>query len=1381
MTKKTHLTKQEEAQVEHGLQVRSDNPSSPLSNHIWYNSSENKLSMFIGGIEKRINVRVLSGDPSSPVENEVWINTSASALKFHSGGVTTSINFGAGIVNTDVQDNGELYLSILDDAELALIADVSMRNPNFLIDSFQAVKESSTYTNTIVEASRLALPSASNSGTYSRTEKMSNFSNSVEGVAVVSAQAFAPHLVTHNGGIVSPTNEMVVFYGDLTSYFAANKKMLCYELYTIDSVDKHLYVLDSEHKPLVLTIAAVTYDAVLNRTSVEINSSGTDLTLGYGSALHYAKIRFINNNIKVEASAGTTLTELDIKEAHATRYRRLIGETNLTDLTSQYAGSVNSFVCKASPSGQYVFVMAAVERTSNSNTIVIWYSTDYGKSFKQADNFSSNLTEVGGDEAYVHSNAFLSEYSNAYMSPRGIEISDDGKVIFTHYIYNASAYPQNACFFAKLTSPTFDYRPIASSGYKGGFIQRGATWYGNSCALAMDFSNNILAAVFSQNGDGYVNFYSINWTNMSSSYGSNAAIGGSTAGAQYPIVTFWKTYEGEQQLFIALTNSSNAYNYAWSIRYSEVAAGMAASTTVTARGAFATSPTSGRNTDSTFTHLITSSGSFVDWCFSDDGNELLIYKHDTDGEQYLITLNFGVTSATTFLYHGNPSNYKYNTVGSLIRLDAAALIATDYDGNPVSTDLAYLRRYSSQRMIAKGNTIHVNVPLRKTVGATYTSALSTYMKIPDYKQLLGLHYVNVPGAQSNVSLNLPADAAGNGTRFYQSVTIPTSSNYPTANNYSTFYTSGLVPIRTIALLMGKNYATKSAYKVNGKISVKLYGANGDGTINLSSVLATSKNAWIVNNLTQYAENNWFEFVFDNVQLAPGTTFYIGVEPDWDMSKAANYNPTGLALTTRGFVTIGARAGTGFPRCYRGLDNDTLANISLANFELWYRIFDFFKCPVGTMQDNQYWYTASDCNADYFGADSESTIAWYNKTSSEMTVTYKNGAATQAINNANYGTGMDRTWYGKITDSLGANFMPVFSAPSVLGVADSHEKSMLFAVALGSDDSRTIDPRTGVADSSKYNYRAIGGIPIDPASNTNLSKAITASGLTYGVTDDSDFIQGKCLSFKGNTYLYYDQYTRFLRMLGSRDFVVQAEIKPDSTDLDLAYHYIFGMEGFARLSIYQNKLTALIWDNVGTTYTYQSSELMTTAYRVVRLSKSSTSGIKLSYSFDRVNFFDLTLTGSNPSEFSGGRTVGYAATSWSYLYIGSHTSALPFYGKIGEFRIYYNTATPPSTSLTKLNYDLHLPRLNVINGGIRICALTANHHNATSYRENSARMTFLPINHGNLNSIVATNDQLFKFNEPVNEGQNAKLQITMERVSNKDPNNVQGILVNYLKK
>lgn len=135
----------------------------------------------------------------------------------------------------------------------------------------------------------------------------------------------------------------------------------------------------------------------------------------------------------------------------------------------------------------------------------------------------------------------------------------------------------------------------------------------------------------------------------------------------------------------------------------------------------------------------------------------------------------------------------------------------------------------------------------------------------------------------------------------------------------------------------------------------------------------------------------------------------------------------------------------------------------------------------------------------------------------MTYTYQNSASYQT-GDANYQGGKKRVWYGKITDTNGANYMPTFSTPKVLSVSESHDKNLIFALSCGADVSRAIDPRTGLPDSSKYNMRALGaGIH---SGTTTLNKPIEISGLAYGVVTDPDFIEGKCVKFLAQTGLSF---------------------------------------------------------------------------------------------------------------------------------------------------------------------------------------------------------------------------------------------------------------------
>jgi hypothetical protein len=87
MTTKTHLTSIEESVDEQGIQIRNDEPSSPVENQIWVRRDQKKIKARIGSE----TVILAEGDPSSLLITALDIDASLSNT-FHKA-VTSNQEF----------------------------------------------------------------------------------------------------------------------------------------------------------------------------------------------------------------------------------------------------------------------------------------------------------------------------------------------------------------------------------------------------------------------------------------------------------------------------------------------------------------------------------------------------------------------------------------------------------------------------------------------------------------------------------------------------------------------------------------------------------------------------------------------------------------------------------------------------------------------------------------------------------------------------------------------------------------------------------------------------------------------------------------------------------------------------------------------------------------------------------------------------------------------------------------------------------------------------------------------------------------------------------------------------------------------------------------
>lgn len=651
MAKKIHVTKTEELQDESAIQIRDDNPALPVDGQVWWNDSEGKLSIQDGGTEKVVNLRVLAADPAVPVEGEAWINDTAMALKWHFGAVTQTINLAPGAVVQESDTKGG-YLSVLDDAELKVISDVSSGFPDYIIESFQDEKDSVTLTGVEIESNRLSLPDGTSIGTYERSQRTSTRVNNAEGVMVATLQGLAPKLITDN---LDGTHSLK-FHGDVSGYFANAKDVFAFEIDTINGIKKSIYLLDAQDKPALLnTNGPATYNGGLDETDVTLDDAGLDLSLGIPAIDQYEKVRFAPFGMKVEAGGdglGGALVELPIEEAHSIEARRVLGKPNLHVIEKTLGGSVNNIAIKRSPNKQNYLILAQVERLANSNTVLAWYSTDGLATLNQATNFNSPCVASGGSEGEGGSNRFMDRFATMMFNSATMRVMDDGNFIFSHYFYSINGYYHNKLYYGNMTGPTFDYRLITSrpntAASVGGSTSIGATNHIYGLDIDFDEASGTLASFMTdQSQNAYCLFFHIDFATLTSESLNYFYHGGSYWAHAYKGHCFWVDMEGERMLLMVSTHS-NSYTYGTKVTLDEVqTASFDSQIAVSSQGAFTTSVDNGtRYETSAFVHQLTTTGRLVS-VYNDEasGNIFFYYEDSSPNEGWLVVLNTGRTQA----------------------------------------------------------------------------------------------------------------------------------------------------------------------------------------------------------------------------------------------------------------------------------------------------------------------------------------------------------------------------------------------------------------------------------------------------------------------------------------------------------------------------------------------------------------------------------------------------------------------------------------------------------------------------------------------------------------------------------------------------------------
>lgn len=1500
MAKKVHVTKLDETQEENAIQMRSDNPVAPVENQMWWNDSQQKLSLYKSGVENILNTRVLAADPVAPEENESWINTTSMSLNYHSGGITTAINFGAGGTANQSSSTKAGYLKVLDDAELKLIADndTSTAYPDYVIESFQDEKEGVVLTNADIKASKLTLPAGQLVGSYERSQRSSTKVNNVDGIMVATIQGLAPKLITDN---LDGTHS-IKFHGDVSSYFANSKNVFAFEVIEQYGHAKSIYLLDSQDRPAVLTTnGPATYNAGADETDVLLGDLGLDLSLGVAAIDQYDSVRFAPFGMKVEAAgdgAGGTYSELLIEEAHSLEERRVLGKQNLHIIEKDLHGSVNRLVIQHSPDKTQWLIAAVVERAANSNVIQLWFSTDGLQTLNEAP-FDSPCVKPGGGESENNANFYMAIVPQASFNPRLMQVFDDGRFMFSHFQYSVNGYYANQFWFGDFSGATFEARLINNRpGAHSGSSLIGNTVHCYDASMDYDEASDTLAFMHNENGNNvYTLFFRINWASLTSQF-LNWFYNGTDYGAHhYPLICLFEDIEGERQCFMAMTHT-NSQCYAHKVSLAQIDATLFNVVISPAnQPAFSLSLENGnRYETSAFVHQLGTTGRMVGMYHDKIEKQLFLqYEDSSSNEIFLVVVNFERTRAGTttsvdytfdiasdsgsigytlddngvsiggglfayndtagaiettletiypqlgnitvtgdlqtsinisfddnaahdfvitannlllgatpvvetrepttvvgqtaiHLYWDNDVDYFYRPEQTLIPLTSSYFTDWAYNEGPYSGAMGGRRFQQGTRMFVDGETVYMAFDGIEFSG-DYDYSKSNLIKIPNYKECYGMQVVNTPGSISPVSLANPALALGYGDRIAQIITVPDiPTHYQTARNgnFSTYYSDGKVPFRTLSLYCRKSYSGDHYIRDEQRVSIKLVAVSG-GVPDEGNVLATAFSDRKSKDFPQYDDYKWINWSFDDLRLTPGSQACIIIEGNYVPSALPYSDPSGKGTNFYGMTQYGARsiASSTFFREISGAWESQ-------NYELWFRAFDYYLIDNHMAQDNLSWKGPVQMNNDWGYMDSETTLAPDGPISNKtFMLTYRNSSYNKwnaTGSGASDGVG-SKTYYGTIDDNGGQYSHPTYGPAKQVGVQDSlGDRYMEFGINLGTDESRSKDPRTQenkISDESatqakQYNYITPSGGTISTLS-TGLDYDGDKEGTAFGNFVDTDFATGKACKFRAQGLISWN-YSHYAGRIGTNDCCIEVEIKPDPEDLNSSDHVIFEKYGQFSVRTYQGKYYCLFWHSVTTTgHWFQSNEDVIDGYHRFRFGRDSDVGPFMEVSTDDgVSWIPLTLgTGAGDVDlYKNGLSIGYNNTGYNFYTIGRYqnSGAAYWYGKIGYIKYVIGTRDFAYDGAVK--YEGQNQRKAVYNFGDKFIGQLVN-QNSLSFDETIAD-AFLAYP-DQLTSLVETNDQLFKYKDVIATGRDLAVKVTLEKNTDEDPASIQGFLLNYEKK
>jgi hypothetical protein len=813
---KTHITKIDNDQVERGVQMRTDQPGAPVDKQIWFNEAAGNISVFVGGIEKVLNLRILPNDPAIITEGEAWINHTTSALKYKYGGVVYTMAIGASISDDGSQNTGG-YLKTLGEAELRTISDVTLNYPSYMIDSFNDVKTSAVYTDTELLGSRLRISGTNTSGSYTRSDKISNVANHVDGIVVASVQSLAAHDINAAGA-----DTVLSFYKDVRGIIGNVGKLMVFEKMTWDGQEKNIYMIDpTTSNPKKFTIVSAVYNSVTNKTSVTITNEGYDVAMGYTDADAFDKVRFIVDGLAVECggdlvAAGSV--NLEIKEAYNLATRRVLGEDIVTTIEKTYVGGITEIGANCSANKLNWLIVAKVRRPIGlGDDYVVWYSVDGLKTIQQATGFTSPASP--SNEAHASANdSYSNDLHNSVLRKENIIIHDDGRFIFGHRFLNAAVWYKMKGYFGKLTGGTIDIRMLPKAHDGDGEISIGARSEFEHL-LAMDWDTDYMAATFmystvTPSYDAYLLFYKFNWTTMTCQYLNYCHPGVMYIANYYPVIMFWKTFEGEKMLFWATTHNTGltyAYKYPQAniANITTTAANISAVTydnglgaTATQLSAFCSSTIAGtRGERNDWTNQSAASGRWLAHCWNNDETELLVLKADDQTNLYLVTLNFGRTS------RGQTLAFVYNFV--TVPVSGTYTITITNTRTSVVNTTAAIAFNATAAQVKTALELLANVGAGKaTVTGDYLSGFAVAINQRDEFLI----------ATTSSALNAGAAAAFLNNSYTQFSASPVYLHYPVVGNVTTIYQySALGSMIALDANVGPLYAHESGHVVAGTL------------------------------------------------------------------------------------------------------------------------------------------------------------------------------------------------------------------------------------------------------------------------------------------------------------------------------------------------------------------------------------------------------------------------------------------------------------------------------------------------------------------------------------------------------------------------------------
>lgn len=340
-------------------------------------------------------------------------------------------------------------------------ADTFVPSANQLVDDF-GDEDKGTKTNVAQSSSALRFSGSNLSGSYERVKMVTKTMGSVDGGAVVSAQALAPKNTALSPSSTS-TSVTFKFSGDVTNMFANTKKVIIVRKVIsgdtgYDGKVGYVGVINSSGNIAELAVSgAPSYSGGADETTVVIsNPDALDLDYDLSSSDYNTKLRVIpwDYTYQVKSATASSYETMPISDLSALDTVAIPGENFFSELFS-ITGSIRHHAGAISTNRQYAIVQL-MEYTGASNMVAHFgYSTNYGQSWTKFSTTKTGMPTSSEEDSGQH-------YDSSKLG-----VADNGKAIWFYTTSNGSGFYAQSAVYSDLTAGTPALTDTPATGNDG--------------------------------------------------------------------------------------------------------------------------------------------------------------------------------------------------------------------------------------------------------------------------------------------------------------------------------------------------------------------------------------------------------------------------------------------------------------------------------------------------------------------------------------------------------------------------------------------------------------------------------------------------------------------------------------------------------------------------------------------------------------------------------------------------------------------------------------------------------------------------------------------------------------------------------------------------